>query len=170
MVKQRENHRTIKERRNSEGILLCLIPNCNNLRVKYKTSNQMRNYCSEHTYNDLPNLSWQNLREQALKRDNYVCVKCGSDGTITKKEKDYIYGGYKNYTYSEKFVVDHIKPIALGGDEWDINNLQTLCFKCNKIKTREDIRKIANLRKSEKSDLYNFDNKYSQKELSEVKK
>lgn len=46
-------------------------------------------------------------------------------------------------------TVDHIMPIALGGDEWDMKNLQTLCEECHKKKTRRDIKKIAALRKVE---------------------
>jgi len=51
---------------------------------------------------------------------------------------------------TSKLIGDHIIPIALGGDEWDINNIQTLCEKCNKIKTAIDIKEIAVLRKKEK--------------------
>lgn len=47
-------------------------------------------------------------------------------------------------------IADHIHAIALGGDEWDINNLQTLCPECNKIKTAEDAGKIAKLREIDK--------------------
>jgi 5-methylcytosine-specific restriction protein A len=32
-------------------------------------------------------------------------------------------------------IVDHIKPIAEGGDAWDINNLQGLCEACHNKKT-----------------------------------
>lgn len=46
-------------------------------------------------------------------------------------------------------IADHIIPIALGGDEWDINNIQTLCIKCNKKKTARDMADIAKLRSVE---------------------
>jgi len=45
------------------------------------------------------------------------------------------------------FVADHILPIALGGDEWDLNNLQTLCIFCNKVKTKGDSHEIAKARR-----------------------
>ena len=51
---------------------------------------------------------------------------------------------------SSELIGDHIKPIALGGDEWDLNNIQTLCIKCNKVKTKEDMKKIAKQRRIEK--------------------
>jgi hypothetical protein len=64
--------------------------------------------------------------------------------------KEYEYNGQK-FRYSELsfegcFVVDHIKPIALGGSEWDEDNMQTLCVKCNKVKTARDARVIARQR------------------------
>jgi len=59
------------------------------------------------------------LRLQVLKRDKYKCMFCGAspatDQTIV-------------------LVVDHIKPWAKGG-ETEINNLQTLCSKCNSGKS-----------------------------------
>jgi len=51
---------------------------------------------------------------------------------------------------ASQLIGDHIHPIALGGDEWDINNIQTLRKKCNKAKTALDLKKIAELRKVEK--------------------
>ncbi len=52
---------------------------------------------------------------------------------------------------TSKLTGDHIHPIALGGDEWDINNIQTLCEQCNKAKTAQDIKEIAVLRVQEKN-------------------
>ncbi len=45
------------------------------------------------------------------------------------------------------WVVDHIVPIAVGGAEFDLTNLQILCPGCNKRKTAKDIRVIAKARK-----------------------
>jgi 5-methylcytosine-specific restriction endonuclease McrA len=53
-------------------------------------------------------------------------------------------------TIVDTLIADHILAIALNGEEWDINNLQTLCVECNKIKTAEDMIKIAKLRDIEK--------------------
>jgi len=41
------------------------------------------------------------------------------------------------------YVLDHITPIAMGGSQWDRDNLQVLCEKCNKWKTAKDMGKIA---------------------------
>ena len=53
-----------------------------------------------------------------LERDGYTCVKCGAspDDGVTKLE------------------VDHIIPISRGGSGDDDDNLQTLCFNCNRGK------------------------------------
>lgn len=73
---------------------------------------------------------WSQLKAKALKRDNYQCVVYGCQET-------------------KNLEVDHITAIALGGDEWDLNNLQTLCFEHHKVKTKEDIRLITQKKKAE---------------------
>ena len=50
-----------------------------------------------------------------------------------------------------RFEVDHILAISLGGETWDKSNLQILCYKDHKIKTKEDMRKLKAKRKEEKS-------------------
>ena len=119
---------------------------------------------------------WLELRENVFVRDRHRCVKCGFfkvKHKSTSKEKFEKYGkGYaqtifKIETYGEelnrpsvrltigngKYLrADHIVPIALGGKEWDINNLQTLCKKCHKKKTEEDIKEICKVRKNLKEE------------------
>ena len=41
------------------------------------------------------------------------------------------------------WVLDHIRPIAMGGDQWAPGNLQVLCSRCNRIKTARDMGRIA---------------------------
>ena len=58
------------------------------------------------------------LRESIKKRDNYTCCNCG------------------NSIYNEPNLlleIDHIIPVAKGGYTEE-NNLQTLCWKCNRTK------------------------------------
>jgi 5-methylcytosine-specific restriction enzyme A len=55
------------------------------------------------------------------KRDNGTCSHCK--------------------TKSDKYDVDHIIPLSWGGNYFDINNLQTLCRPCHKIKTINERRK-----------------------------
>jgi len=59
-----------------------------------------------------------NLRFKILKRDRYTCVKCGQSPA-------------KNN--SVELEIDHITPISKGGKN-DVENLQTLCKKCNQGK------------------------------------
>jgi len=43
---------------------------------------------------------------------------------------------------AERFEVDHMLAISLGGDEWDEKNLQVLCYADHKIKTKSDMSKL----------------------------
>ena len=167
-MKQRENNRFIKERKDAKGRLICLVPTCKNLREKYKKGKRFRNYCKNHTFWDMREFTnWASLRKKVLKRDKYTCVKCGdnrkeAEVKIIRKRainiKELIDGKCKKLKYEESeyeevrgnLIADHIKPIALGGDEWDLKNIQTLCQKCNKIKTKKDMKKIAEARRKEK--------------------
>lgn len=59
------------------------------------------------------------LREAIKRRDNYTCCKCG------------------NSVYEEPNLlleVDHIVPISKGG-KTEADNLQTLCWRCNRAKS-----------------------------------
>jgi 5-methylcytosine-specific restriction endonuclease McrA len=103
--------------------------------------------------------SWQIFKHIAFKRDKYTCVKCGficPKDKYPKYPRELDEKGELVYEYSENYntreiVADHIMPIAIGGEEYDINNIQTLCLKCNKFKTKKDMQKIANFRKAERN-------------------
>jgi len=41
------------------------------------------------------------------------------------------------------YILDHITPIAMGGDQWARDNLQVLCGRCNRLKTARDMGRIA---------------------------
>jgi hypothetical protein len=61
-------------------------------------------------------------RLKVLKRDNYKCQKCGRSPA----------------THRELFLhIDHIKPFTKGGDN-SVENLQTLCNKCNLGKNNDE--------------------------------
>lgn len=63
-------------------------------------------------------LMTRKLRDSIKQRDNFTCCKCG------------------NSTFAEPNLlleIDHIVPIAKGGCTEE-NNLQTLCWKCNRTK------------------------------------
>jgi len=117
--------------------------------------------------------SWGDFRLKAFERDNFTCKKCGKKPTESMSDSNRFYktmedmleyckryrASYANprikgnkilYEDPSQLIGDHIKPIAIGGDEWDINNIQTLCIKCNKIKTKKDMIKISKQRRIEK--------------------
>jgi len=138
MVKQRQNQKFIEKRCDGVGNVLCLVPICNEPAELFKNGRH-KNYCNKHTFRDMQEFTnWGVLRNKVFKRDENICKHC-------KKKKDTTNG----------LIADHIIAIALGGDEWDINNIQTLCYDCNKIKTAEDSKKIAELRRTEKKQLGN---------------
>ena len=93
--------------------------------------------------------NWQSLRQEALRVYGEKCKECGTKEEYRKVKRNDMFGSDTEWDYSN-FIVDHILPIALGGKEFDIKNLQILCFKCNKIKTKQDIKDIVQLRRNEK--------------------
>lgn len=113
------------KKRNREGRLICL--NCGNL-LKGRQQKYCGWDCSEE-WMCKHNHSWR--RSKLARQKKYICDKCGI------KCLDY-------------YILDHIKPIALGGEEFDEKNLQILCKDCDKIKTRQDHKDIAKLRRTEK--------------------
>ena len=59
------------------------------------------------------------LRHEVFKRDGYRCRECGASKDETSLE------------------IDHILPVAKGGTN-DIDNLQTLCKECNRMKHTDE--------------------------------
>lgn len=99
-----------------------------------KLEGRQRKYCSwdcEYDYKSIK-YKWesqQQNRRKAFKRDNNICKMCNT------KFSD------------EQLIADHIIPIALGGEEFDLDNIQTLCIECNKTKTKDDMIKIVDNRR-----------------------
>lgn len=58
-------------------------------------------------------------RNEVFARDNFECVECGAGANLT---------------------IDHIKPVTKGGTD-DIENLQTLCNRCNSRKGNRERQK-----------------------------
>jgi 5-methylcytosine-specific restriction endonuclease McrA len=51
--------------------------------------------------------------------------------------------------------VDHITPVAQGGDMWEESNLQCLCTECHREKTNNDLKFIKKYKKGD-GDVGNF--------------
>ncbi len=63
------------------------------------------------------------VRVDVLSRDGYKCIFCGRNSKEVTLE------------------IDHILPFSRGGSN-EINNLQTLCFDCNRGKGVRELRSI----------------------------
>lgn len=62
---------------------------------------------------------WKALRMQALERDGWQCVQCGT---------------------RHRLEIDHIEPVRDRPDlAWSLSNLQCLCGRCHARKTRIEI-------------------------------
>ena len=166
MVKQREGHKLIFSelayKRIKEECCAC----CGKPKSEWNRTTKFRCCsveCTERFWKEQVIVySWQDLKNKCHERDVWRCVKCGKQPTtiirsgyaspyskVLKTEYMKEWGGEMD-TIVDTLIADHILAIALNGEEWDINNLQTLCVECNKIKTAEDMIKIAKLRDIEK--------------------
>lgn len=69
--------------------------------------------------------TWRAIRKAHIMA-NPLCVACEKQGKLT------------DCTGKNAGVVDHIRPIRLGGSPTDSNNLQTLCTSCHNIKSAKE--------------------------------
>ncbi len=127
-------------------------PICGLSKSEWKRRTDWRCCSTECTkkYSDSVVFIWQYFKKDAFKRDNYKCVKCGFAPKRKELKSKLLKDGTYNYFWTDRdnpdtsqLIGDHIKPIAIGGEEYDLDNVQTLCVECNKIKTKEDMREIA---------------------------
>ncbi len=155
MVKQREGFKIIISDKAKRRIDRDECPACGKPKKQWERRTDWRccsTKCSKKFYKDYYTLGWQELRFKAFERDKHTCIKCGKQPKVQRQaEKD----GQMLWFDTEQpddsqLIGDHTTAIALGGDEWDIKNVQTLCKECDKIKTKSDKAKIALLRRKEK--------------------
>jgi 5-methylcytosine-specific restriction endonuclease McrA len=62
-----------------------------------------------------------------LNIDNLFCAYCGD------KVTEYFTG---NCTRADRLTIDHIKPMGLGGDPFDLENFRICCGGCNSARGR----------------------------------
>lgn len=71
--------------------------------------------------------TWSNLRKRIFERDKYLCQMHLAEGKIQPVS---LHG-------ENAGICDHIKPISQGGTD-EQNNLQTLCKRCDTIKSSKE--------------------------------
>ena len=78
-------------------------------------------------------------KNEVFERDNYTCQICG----ISRDYLDSFCEGLGDYLLLE---ADHIQSVEQGGTGSDVDNLQCLCWRCNRKKggrkTNEQVRRI----------------------------
>ena len=79
------------------------------------------------------------MKQRILERDDHTCQICG----ISRDFLDDLCPGLGDYLLLE---IDHIEPVAQGGSGKDEDNLQVLCWRCNRKKggtlTNEEVADI----------------------------
>lgn len=124
-------------KKNEKGEYVCL--NCG---VSLAFNKRRRKWCSDKCnveYYEKHTSSWNIIRWKAFERDDFKCQNCGIEVFLYPKVA---------YNAPNMAVGDHIIPIWKGGAEFDLNNVQTLCYKCSQKKTRREAKertKIARL-------------------------
>ena len=177
-MKQREGYKIIINPEAKKRIDNNQCPSCGKHKQFWKRRTDWRccsTSCTDKYVKEMVCFGWPDLREKAFKRDNYTCVLCkstpllpmeGYDSGWYKSEEEWKEyqlehhavrhferkGGrlYVLLVDKSSLIGDHITPIAVGGDEWDLDNIQTLCLDCNRIKTKRDSGIIARARRREK--------------------
>lgn len=106
-----------------------------------------RTFCSEYCVHQ-----WRlrtdpgYLRDQVLARDRGICAECGIDAIAAfralklargaRREAGLALYGMKAITARRSlWDADHIRPVAEGGGQCDLDNLRTLCLLCHKEAT-----------------------------------
>jgi 5-methylcytosine-specific restriction protein A len=88
--------------------------------MPYKPESKIKRkaFANKPTFSDGPynTSSWRKLRYQVIQAGP-VCATCRRAPSI---------------------VADHIQPVRLGGEFWDINNLQGLCTRCHNSKSAKE--------------------------------
>lgn len=118
-----DNRTRFPERKDAAGKYLCRL--CGKALPGRK-----RSFCDRRCLRDYFMLTdWQRVRNVVFERDGGICMECGAH--LHKRDSRYWRDGKFVLIKKTPWHVDHIIPIATGGAEWDLANLELLCEKCN---------------------------------------
>jgi 5-methylcytosine-specific restriction endonuclease McrA len=102
------------------------------------------------------------LRQQVFKRDRGVCSMCRRDTVALarklrrlrwwERKKMCVTLGVPYWRYRSLWDADHIRPVAEGGGECELENLRTLCIPCHRRVTSE-LRERLKARRAAVSEL-----------------
>jgi 5-methylcytosine-specific restriction protein A len=113
-----------------------------------------RTFCSEHCVHQWRLRSDPGyLRDQVFLRDLGVCGLCGTDGVAAYAELKRsrgkargelleVWGMRSVAARRSLWDADHIRPVAEGGGECDLDNLRTLCLCCHREVTADLRRRL----------------------------
>lgn len=119
----RTNYERFPVRRISKGQYLCRV--CGK-----RIEGRGRSFCSRRCSRDFAMLTdWRRVRRVVFERDGGICMICGRE--LYKDRHMVCDFGVMRWEPIIPWHIDHIIPIAAGGAEWDLNNLQLLCAECN---------------------------------------
>ena len=98
------------------------------------------------------------LRERVFERDQGVCARCGLDCPAHYRHLRRLRGAARAKAVSEwkpgsrksLWDADHIVPVAEGGGECDLSNMQTLCLKCHRVSTADLRGRLSQIKASQK--------------------
>ncbi len=115
-------------------------PHCGRERVHFSPGNEHTLCCQpscsmEYWFKARPAIP--EMRRRVREEQEGKCAGCGRE----------VYESSGPEAAGNHYVLDHITPIAMGGDQWARENLQVLCGRCNRMKTARDMGTIARWKK-----------------------
>lgn len=119
---------------------------------KSKWDKGRRVQCSKECETKYEQCMWYpgRWRTLILKKANGECAGCKKihyKETLERVGDSYERVQTKQRNVFNSMEADHIKPIFLGGDEYDVDNGQALCLPCHKKKTAKESKLFAQKRK-----------------------
>lgn len=88
---------------------------CRHCGKDFMAVSKIHAFCSDECLKAMRGNEYRKARAKALFRDSYACTECGSDANLE---------------------CHHVQPLCQGGDH-SLENLQTLCRACHKMKHKK---------------------------------